>query len=97
MVEGYFTIRDSQRLTELQKERLLKKLSGKLNSNGELRVKSQAHRSQLQNKADVIRKINTLLEAGLKKEKKRIATQASKAKKRAAHKRDRRKPGQEAE
>jgi ribosome-associated protein len=37
------------------------------------------HRSQLENKAEVIRKMNLMLEQALKKEKKRIATKVSKA------------------
>ena len=74
MVEGYFSIADSQLLTAEQKQRLLKKLSGKLTTRGILRVKSQMHRSQLQNKSEVIRRIQALLEGALKPEKKRVPT-----------------------
>lgn len=74
MVEGYFSIADSQLFTAEQKQRLLKKLSGKLTTRGILRVKSQMHRSQLQNKSEVIRRIQALLETALKPEKKRVPT-----------------------
>jgi ribosome-associated protein len=79
MVEGYFHIANSLLLTDEQKQRLEEKLSGKINAEGFLQVRSQVHRSQLQNKEEVIRKINELVERGLKKEKKRIATKPSKA------------------
>jgi len=74
MVEGYFSIRDSALLTPEQKRILEHKLASKINSDGFLQVRSQVHRTQLGNKAEVIRKMRALLEAGLKKEKRRIAT-----------------------
>lgn len=77
MVEGYFHIGNSMILTETQKETLIKKLGSKLNSEGFLQVRSQVHRSQLDNKQEVIKKTNALLEQALKKEKKRIATKPS--------------------
>jgi ribosome-associated protein len=74
MVEGYFSIRDSALLTPEQKRVLEHKLASKINSDGFLQVRSQVHRTQLGNKAEVIRKMHALLELGLKKEKRRIAT-----------------------
>jgi ribosome-associated protein len=79
MVEGYFSIRDSALLTPGQKRVLEHKLASRLNSDGILQVRSQVHRTQLGNKAEVIRKMQALLEAGLKKEKKRIATKPTAA------------------
>jgi ribosome-associated protein len=79
MVEGYFHISNSLILSEEQKEIVDKKLATKINSVGFLQVRSQTHRSQLQNKEEVVRKINALIEQALKKEKKRIATKPSKA------------------
>jgi len=79
MVEGYFHVANSLLLTDEQKQLLLQKLSGKINAEGFLQVRSQVHRSQLQNKEEVIKKINELVERGLKKPKKRIATKPSKA------------------
>lgn len=81
MVEGYFSIRHSAVLDEQQKAILEKKLAGKINADGFLQVRSQVHRSQLANKEEVIRKMHQLIEKGLKKEKKRVATRPSKASK----------------
>jgi ribosome-associated protein len=77
MVEGYFYINNSLILSEEQKEILLKKLGSKINSEGFLQVKSQVHRSQLENKQEVVKKMHALIEQALKKEKKRIATRPS--------------------
>lgn len=77
MVEGYFHIGNSLILTGEQKEILIKKLASKLNPEGFLQIRSQVHRSQLDNKQEVIRKTNALLEKALIKEKKRIATKPS--------------------
>jgi len=77
MVEGYFFVRDSSILTEEQKAVLEKKLAGKINAEGFLQVRSQVHRSQLGNKQEVIRKMHTLIEQALKKDKRRIATKPS--------------------
>jgi ribosome-associated protein len=77
MVEGYFSIGDSAFFTAAEKETLERKLSGKINSDGFLQVRSQVHRTQLANKAEVVRKMQELLEKGLKKEKRRIATKPS--------------------
>jgi ribosome-associated protein len=79
MVEGYFHISNSLILSDEQKASVQKKLATKINSEGFLQVRSQIHRSQLQNKEEVVIKINALIEQALKKEKKRIATKPSKA------------------
>ena len=79
MVEGYFSIRDSALLTPEQKRVLEHKLASKINSDGFLQVRSQVHRTQLGNKAEVIRKMHALLESGLKKQKRRIATKPTAA------------------
>src|SRR5580698_4642047 len=79
MVEGYFSIRDSAFFTVAEKDTLERKLGGKINSDGLLQVRSQVHRTQLGNKAEVIRKMHVLLEGGLKKQKRRIATKPTAA------------------
>jgi ribosome-associated protein len=79
MVEGYFHISNSLILNDQQKTNVQKKLAAKINSEGFLQVRSQIHRSQLQNKGEVVEKMNALIEQALKKEKKRIATKPSKA------------------
>ena len=79
MVEGYFSIRNSSLLDPEQKDVLEHKLSAKINADGLLQVRSQVHRTQLGNKAEVIRKMHQLIEQALKKEKRRIATRPSAA------------------
>lgn len=78
-VIGYFNIAASLLLSAEQKEILHQKLSSRINADGFLFVKSQAHRTQLANKKEVIKKINALVQNSLKKKKKRIATKMSKA------------------
>jgi ribosome-associated protein len=100
MVEGYFNISKSLILSEEQKAIVQKKLAAKINSEGFLQVRSQIHRSQLQNKEEVVKKMNALLTQSLKKEIRRIATKPSKAakqkrleskQKQSQHKKNRRK------
>ena len=79
MVEGYFHISNSLILNDEQKAIVHKKLAAKINSEGFLQVRSQIHRSQLQNKEEVVKKMNALLGQALKKEIRRIATKPSKA------------------
>jgi ribosome-associated protein len=78
-VTGLFHIPSSVLFTEDKKNILLDKLSNRINSEGYLQVKSQTYRSQLENKEEVIRKMNELVHAALQKKKARIATKMSKA------------------
>jgi ribosome-associated protein len=100
MVMGAFDIANSMVLNDEQKMIIGLKLANKINSEGFLQLKSQAHRSQLANKEEVIRKMEDLIEAALKKVKPRKATKPSKAAKAkrldtkkidAVHKQNRRK------
>lgn len=77
MVEGYFDVENSLLLTEQQKKTVFSKLKNRITAAGIFQVRSQVHRSQLSNKADVVEKMNELLQAALKKEKRRIATKPS--------------------
>jgi ribosome-associated protein len=77
MVIGYFDIRHSALFTDHQKELLEQKLESKINSEGFLFVKSQAHRSQLENKQEVIEKMQAILERALIRPKPRKATKPS--------------------
>jgi ribosome-associated protein len=81
MVEGYWDIDASVLYTAEEKERLWNKLANKINAAGMLLVKSQVHRSQLENKQEVIKKMNSLVEGALKKEKKRKPTRPTKSSK----------------
>jgi ribosome-associated protein len=76
-VIGYFDIGASSLFTQEQKELLLHKLANRVNSEQVLVVKSQTFRTQLDNKQDVINKINELIAGALKKKKLRIATRPS--------------------
>jgi ribosome-associated protein len=77
MVIGYFDIRNSGLFTDAQKDLLQQKLESKINSEGFLLVKSQTHRSQLENKQEVIEKMQALLERSLIRPKPRKATKPS--------------------
>ena len=79
--EGSFNVLASVLLSAEQKELLQKKLQNRINSEGFLQVRSQAHRTQLANKEEVIKKMNGLLTEALKKKKARIATKPSKGSK----------------
>lgn len=78
-VTGYFNITASQLLNDEQKSIITEKLSNRINSEGMLMVKSQTYRTQLENKDEVIHKMNNLVAKALQKKKKRIATKISKA------------------
>jgi ribosome-associated protein len=77
MVMGYFHIGNSALLSDEQKAVLQHKLAAKINSGGLLMVKSQEHRSQLENKEEVIKKIKQLIDRALIKPKPRRPTKPS--------------------
>lgn len=79
MVEGYFNVQGSGLLSIEEKNLITVKLANKITDVGLLLVKSQTERSQLGNKEEVIRKINTLINHALIKPKKRKPTKPSKA------------------
>ena len=78
-VIGYFDINASQILVDEQKLVIIEKLSNRINNEGMLFIKSQTYRTQLENKDEVIRKINELVVKALEKKKKRKPTKISKA------------------
>lgn len=79
MVEGRWPVNDSQLFSEEQKQRIREKLANKITDEGILLVKSQTERSQLGNKAEVIRKMNQLVTAALVKQKIRRPTKPTRA------------------
>ena len=79
MVEGYWHIESSALVTAEQKILLQEKLINKINSEGFLLVKSQLERTQLGNKADVIKKMNVLVNKALIKPKPRKKSKPPKA------------------
>ena len=81
MVEGWFQVAASEILTDVQKNIIFEKLANKITRDGFLLVKSQAERTQLGNKEEVIVKIHLLLNNALIKRKKRKPTKPTKASK----------------
>jgi len=82
-VLAFFDIDASTLLSEGQKNLIRQKLANRINSSGQLLVRAQTHRTQLENKTAAINKINALLTQALQKKKFRIATKPSKAAKAA--------------
>ncbi|RYZ18304.1 MAG: aminoacyl-tRNA hydrolase [Chitinophagaceae bacterium] len=78
-VIAYLDIAASQVLSDQQKTVVQHKLSNRINAEGQLMVKAQTFRTQIENKEEAIKKINELVAAALKKKKLRIATKPSKA------------------
>lgn len=79
MVEGYWNIAASTLLNEGQKIRVTEKLFNKINSDGNLLIKSQVERSQLGNKQQVIEKMNDQVTKALLVPKIRRSTKPGKA------------------
>lgn len=77
-VIAYFNVAASQLLSDEQKHRVSEKLSNKINSEGNLVVRSQTFRTQLQNKEEATKKVNELVTSAVKKKNARIATKPSK-------------------
>jgi ribosome-associated protein len=77
--EVVLDLRNSPSLSEADREWLLTRLAGKLDSAGRIRVTSQAQRSQLQNKTAAIEKLESLLSEAIKRPKKRKKTKPSRA------------------
>lgn len=77
MVEGYWHIDSSALFSIEEKNTLQLKLANKINAAGFLLVKSQTERSQLGNKEQVIKKMNSLVAKALIKPKPRKATKPS--------------------
>ena len=79
MVEGYWHVETSEIITEEQKMLIKEKLTNKINAGGFLLVKSQTERTQLANKAEVLKKMKALVRAALIVPKKRKPTKIPKA------------------
>lgn len=79
MVEGRWKVNNSVLFNDEEKVIIQQKLAHKITAEGYLLVKSQAARTQLANKNEVVKKMNTLIENALIKKKARIATKPSKA------------------
>ncbi|TBW27933.1 alternative ribosome rescue aminoacyl-tRNA hydrolase ArfB [Gramella sp. KN1008] len=80
-VELSFDISNSQGLSDEEKERLYKKLSGRINKDGILKMSSEDSRSQPANKEIVTANFLTEIKEALKRPKKRKRTKPTKASK----------------
>lgn len=78
-VELRFNIKNSQLLSDVEKELMLKKLFKKINIQGELIIISQTDRSQLKNKENTIEKFYLLMKRALTLQPKRKVTKPTKA------------------
>jgi ribosome-associated protein len=79
MVEGRWQVSSSNLFSEEQKGRIHEKLANRITADGNLLVKSQESRSQLENKGNVIEKMNDLITKALIRKKARMATKPTKA------------------
>ena len=64
-------------LTEEQRGRILQRLAGYIDGEGELRIVSSATRSQLENRADAVTRFQMLLAVALRRRKHRVPTRPS--------------------
>lgn len=78
-VELLFDLLHSPSLNEEERQRALARLAGRVDTDGVLHLTSQAGRSQLDNRNDVIERFRRLLAAALKPAKARRATRPSAA------------------
>lgn len=76
-VTAKWSISNSNSFTEAQKALIYKKLTNRINSDGELIVVSESERSQLQNKTLAVAKLRVLVTKALQKIKKRKPTKES--------------------
>ena len=78
-VELRFNVPGSNLLNDHQKQRILSKLSNKINQEGWLIVTSQSERTQMKNKVKAEEKFYRLIRNALKTPKKRVSTRPGKA------------------
>ena len=76
-VELLFDVAHSSSLTDDQRQRILQRLAGYIDGEGELRIVSSATRSQLENRADAITRFQMLMAAALRRRKHRVPTRPS--------------------
>jgi len=79
MVEALWCVAESRFFTDEEKQRISLKLESKINKEGYLTVKCSETRSQLENKAIAINKLEVMVAKSLILPKKRKATRPTKA------------------
>lgn len=80
-IEVVWNVLESPTLSDDQRSALLRRLATRLDSTGQIRVVSQAGRSQLQNRETALERLAELVAAALIEPKKRKATKPTKASK----------------
>lgn len=80
-VDVHFHILNSSAFNDDEKNLLISKLKNRINAEGFLHLSSQKTRSQFKNKEDVLAKLISLIENGLKVKKDRKKTKPSKVSK----------------
>lgn len=80
-IEVVWNVLESPTLTDHQRSALLRRLATRLDSSGQLRVVSQAGRSQLQNREAALERLAELVAAALVEPKRRKPTKPTKASK----------------
>jgi ribosome-associated protein len=78
-VELLFDVVNSPSLTERQRDQVLTRLSGYVDSEGILHLAAQSERSQLRNREEVVARFQALLQRALKRRKHRKPTQPTAA------------------
>jgi len=78
-VELSFDVANSPSLTEWQRQRILEKLAGQIDSAGVLHLVASSERSQLRNREEVIERFRRLLAAALRPRARRIPTRPTAA------------------
>jgi len=73
-VELLFDVVHSSGLSETDREKILKHLKSRIDSNGILRIVAQESRSQWRNRQDAMERFVVMLQDALKPRKKRVAT-----------------------
>lgn len=78
-VELIFNVQSSLSFDDQTKERLIHKLSSRLDKEGNLHIVSQTERTQIGNRKKAVEKFESVLKNALKQEKKRKKTKISKS------------------
>ncbi|MFM2018083.1 MAG: hypothetical protein RL007_1739 [Bacteroidota bacterium] len=81
-IELYWNFRNSELLTDDQKDRIAEKMQSRISDDGLLRVTEDSSRSQHGNREAIVKKLHKLIAAALKVNKKRVPTKISAAAKR---------------
>jgi len=79
MVEGRWAVDTSSLINEQQKLLIKQHIANRITADGFLLIKSQSKRTQLENKEEVIKKMNEVVNKALLPKKLRIATKMPKA------------------